>query len=106
MMTFQLRGFYRSIAQAVLILGLSGLVQAAYPDKTIKLIVPHPPGGATDMVGRILAKNLGESLGQQVLVENQSGAGGNIGAEAVAEATPDGYTLLMGAVTSHSTIKT
>jgi tripartite-type tricarboxylate transporter receptor subunit TctC len=101
-----LRRFYRSIAQAALILGFSGLVHAAYPDKPIKLIVPYPPGGATDVIGRILAKNLGESLGQQVLVENRSGAGGNIGAEAVAKATPDGYTLLMGAVTSHSTMAT
>ena len=106
MMTFQLRRFYRSIAQAALVLGFSGLVHAAYPDKPIKLIVPYPPGGATDVIGRILAKNLGESLGQQVLVENRSGAGGNIGAEAVAKATPDGYTLLMGAVTSHSTMAT
>ena len=106
MITFQLRRFYRSIAQAALILGFSGLVHAAYPDKPIKLIVPYPPGGATDVIGRILAKNLGESLGQQVLVENRSGAGGNIGAEAVAKATPDGYTLLMGAVTSHSTMAT
>jgi tripartite-type tricarboxylate transporter receptor subunit TctC len=106
MMTFQLRRFYRSIAQAALILCFSGLVHAAYPDKPIKLIVPYPPGGATDVIGRILAKNLGESLGQQVLVENRSGAGGNIGAEAVAKATPDGYTLLMGAVTSHSTMAT
>ena len=106
MMTFQLRRFYRSLAQAALILGFSGIVHAAYPDKPIKLIVPYPPGGATDVIGRILAKNLGESLGQQVLVENRSGAGGNIGAEAVAKATPDGYTLLMGAVTSHSTMAT
>jgi tripartite-type tricarboxylate transporter receptor subunit TctC len=106
MMTFQLRRFCRSIAQAALILGFSGLVHAAYPDKPIKLIVTYPPGGATDVIGRILAKNLGESLGQQVLVENRSGAGGNIGAEAVAKATPDGYTLLMGAVTSHSTMAT
>jgi len=105
-MIFQLCRFYRSIAQAALILGFSGLVHAGYPDKPIKLIVPYPPGGATDVIGRILAKNLGESLGQQVLVENRSGAGGNIGAEAVAKATPDGYTLLMGAVTSHSTMAT
>jgi tripartite-type tricarboxylate transporter receptor subunit TctC len=106
MMTFQLRRFYRPIAQAALILGFSGLVHAVCPDKPIKLFVPYPPGGATDVIGRNLAKNLGESLGQQVLVENQSGVGGNIGAEAVAKATPDGYTLLMDAVTSHSTIKT
>jgi tripartite-type tricarboxylate transporter receptor subunit TctC len=106
MITFRLSKLCRSIAQATLILSFSGLVHAAYPDRPIKLIVPYPPGGATDVIGRILAKNLGDSLGQQVLVENRSGAGGNIGAEAVAKANPDGYTLLMGAVTSHSTMAT
>jgi len=56
------------------------------------------------VIGRILAKNLGETLGQQALVENRSGAGGNIGAEAIAKVTPDGYFLSMGTVTSYSTI--
>jgi tripartite-type tricarboxylate transporter receptor subunit TctC len=106
MITFQFGKLCRSIAQCALILGFSAAVQAAYPDRPIKLIVPYPPGGATDVIGRILAKNLGESLGQQVVVENRGGAGGNIGAEAVAKANPDGYTLLMGAVTSHSTMAT
>ena len=106
MITFQFGKLRRSIAQGVLILGFSAAVHAAYPDRPIKLVVPYPPGGATDVIGRILAKNLGESLGQQVLVENRGGAGGNIGAEAVAKANPDGYTLLMGAVTSHSTMAT
>jgi len=106
MITFQFGKLCRSITQGILILGFSAAVHAAYPDRPIKLIVPYPPGGATDVIGRILAKNLGESLGQQVLVENRGGAGGNIGAEAVAKANPDGYTLLMGAVTSHSTMAT
>ena len=106
MINFQLGRLCLSILQVTLMLCFSGLVHAAYPDKPIKLIVPYPPGGATDVIGRILAKNLGDSLGQQVLVENRGGAGGNIGAEAVAKATPDGYTLLMGAVTSHSTMAT
>ena len=106
MITFQVGKWCSCIARATLILCFSGAVYAAYPDRPIKLIVPYPPGGATDVIGRILAKNLGESLGQQVLVENRGGAGGNIGAEAVAKATPDGYTLLMGAVTSHSTMAT
>ena len=103
-MTFQLRRFYRSITQATLILGFSGLAHVAYRDKPIKLIAPYPPVGAVDVIDRILAKNLGETLGQQALVENRSGAGGNIGAEAIAKVTPDGYFLSMGAVTSHSTI--
>ena len=106
MITFRFGKLFRPIVQAAFIFGFSAAVHAAYPDKPIKLIVPYPPGGATDVIGRILAKNLGESLGQQVLVENRGGAGGNIGAEAVAKATPDGYTLLMGAVTSHSTMAT
>ena len=106
MITFQVGKWCSCIARATLILCFSGAVYAAYPDRPIKLIVPYPPGGATDVIGRILAKNLGESLGQQVLVENRGGAGGNIGAEAVAKAAPDGYTLLMGAVTSHSTMAT
>ena len=74
----------------------STLALAAYPDKAIRLIIPYPPGGATDVIGRIVAQRLGEALGQQVIADNRGGASGNIGAEAVAKAAPDGYTLLMG----------
>ena len=77
-------------------------VQAAYPEQPIRMIVPYPPGGATDVIGRVLAQALGDSLGQTVVVENRGGAAGNIGAAAVASAKPDGYTILMGALTSHS----
>jgi tripartite-type tricarboxylate transporter receptor subunit TctC len=73
-----------------------------YPDKAVKLVVPYPPGGATDVIGRVLAQKLGAALGQQFVVENRAGAAGSLGAGQVGKATPDGYTLLMGALTSHS----
>ena len=64
-----------------------------YPLKPVRIIVAYTPGGGTDLVGRVLAKKLGESWGQQVIVENRPGAGGNIGTDAIAKAPPDGYTL-------------
>lgn len=87
---------------------LAAYAQSAskYPDKPIRLIVPYPPGGATDVIGRIVGKTLADEIGGQVVIENRGGAGGNIGAAEVARATPDGYTLLMGALTSHSVMAT
>ena len=73
----------------------------AFPERPIKLVVPFPPGGSTDLVGRIVGKKAGELLGQPVIIENRGGAGGSIGSELVAQAQPDGYTLLM-ATTSHT----
>ena len=75
-----------------------------YPQKPITLIVPFPPGGTTDVLARALGFELGKSLGQQVIVESKPGAGATLGADFVAKAKPDGYTLLMGAV--HHTIAT
>jgi tripartite-type tricarboxylate transporter receptor subunit TctC len=65
-----------------------------WPAKTVRMVIPFPPGGTTDIVGRLASQKLGEALGQQVVPDNRPGAAGNIGTEAVAKAPPDGYTLL------------
>lgn len=75
-----------------------GFAQDGYPNKQIRLVVPFAPGGTTDLLGRIVAQYLTEQWGQQVIVENKAGAGGNVGAELVAKAPPDGYTLLLGTI--------
>jgi tripartite-type tricarboxylate transporter receptor subunit TctC len=93
------RLFASSVA---LFLSLAALAQAPYPNKPITLIVPYPPGGATDVVARVIGEKLGTAFGQPVIVENKSGAGGNLGARAAATSKNDGYTLLMAAVTAHS----
>ncbi len=72
----------------------SSHAQAPFPSRPVKMIVPYPPGGGTDLLARVLANELGQKWGRSVIVENVSGAGGNVGAEEVARAAPDGYTLL------------
>ena len=79
-----------------MLLCAAGISHAAWPDKPITLVVPFPPGGGTDVVGRILAKELGSRLGVSVVVENRPGAAGNIGSNHVAKSSPNGYTLLIG----------
>lgn len=73
-----------------------------YPNKPIKLIVPFPPGGPTDIVARPLAQMLGESMKQSVIVENKGGAGGSVAADFVAKSPPDGYTIMVGTVGTHA----
>jgi len=78
---------------------------AVYPDRPVRLIVPFPPGGASDQVGRAVAQYLGQRLGQTVVVENRGGAGGAIGVAAAAQAAPDGYTLLLGTAESFGIVE-
>ncbi|HTP63343.1 MAG TPA: tripartite tricarboxylate transporter substrate binding protein [Burkholderiales bacterium] len=80
----------------VFLIFCSSLQAQQYPSKPVKVIIPYPPGSTPDIVGRTLAGKLQESLGQPFVVDNRTGAGGNIGAEAVAKSAPDGYTLLIG----------
>ncbi|WP_280154152.1 tripartite tricarboxylate transporter substrate binding protein [Piscinibacter sp. XHJ-5] len=82
------------------VLGTAGACAAGFPDKPVTLVVPYPPGGATDTVARIVAKGLTQRLGQSVIVDNKAGAGTAIGAGAVAKAPPDGYTLLISSNTT------
>ncbi|MDR7094887.1 tripartite tricarboxylate transporter substrate binding protein [Hydrogenophaga laconesensis] len=80
---------------ALLGMGAAAPAFAAYPDQPIKLVIGFPPGGGGDLYGRLIANELGKSLGQTIVVDNRTGAGGNIAADLVAKARPDGYTLLL-----------
>jgi tripartite-type tricarboxylate transporter receptor subunit TctC len=81
---------------AALALPMPALAQADWPQRPIRMVIPYPPGGASDIIARLLAPHLTEALGQTLVVENRPGANGFIAAELVARSAPDGYTLLMG----------
>ena len=75
---------------------LGGAFAADYPTRNVTLVVPYPPGGGVDAMARVVAQKLSEAFHQQFIVDNRPGAGGTIGTRAVTQATPDGYTLLLG----------
>src|SRR5262245_59402512 len=87
-----------------LLLGLASTLCAAqsWPAKPVRLMVPFPPGGSTDIVARIVAQKLGERLGQSFVIENRGGAGGTLGTASVAKAAPDGYTLGVASTSTHA----
>jgi len=98
----------RSLLQGTLALAAAAalaapaLAQGSFPNKPVTLVVPFAAGGSTDLVARTIAQAMSETLGQQVLVDNKGGAGGNLGATFVAQAAPDGYTILMGTIATHA----
>lgn len=97
-----LKPFLRACFWALVLVPLAGYSQI-YPDRPVRLVVPFPPGGNIDVVGRLVAESLGPVLGQSVVVDNRPGAGGAVGAESVAKSPPDGYTVLLGSGSTHGT---
>jgi tripartite-type tricarboxylate transporter receptor subunit TctC len=91
-----------SLGASLGLAGLPVLAQSAWPNKPVKIIVPFAPGGTTDILARAIAPELAKAFGQSFVVENRTGAGGNLGADAVAKSPADGYTLLMGTVGTHA----
>ena len=101
---FTRRHFTTTLALAASTLPTALFAQAAFPDRPLKIVVPYPPGGTTDLLARAVAPRLGERLGQSVVIENKAGAGGVIGAQQVQKSPPDGYTLVFATIASHGII--
>lgn len=98
-----LLGVSLALAAATMAGAAPALAQAGYPDKPVKLVIPYPPGGPTDLLGRLVAQGLSDLWGKPVVVENKAGASGTIGADFVARSEPDGYTLVLGNNASNGT---
>lgn len=95
----------RYLLKLFAVIGIAAAAAAGaqdYPDKAIRIIVPWPPGGGTDVMGRLVAPKMSEAWGQQVVIDNRAGATGIIGTDLVAKAAPDGYTLVLGTNSTHS----
>jgi len=92
----------RAVVAALLVLSTGTAVAQAWPAKPIRIVVPFPAGGSTDIVGRLLADKLSQSLGQAVVVDNRAGAGGTSGSDVAAKSAPDGYTFLLGTSSTHA----
>lgn len=92
---------FMKIGLMTCILGLTPAAHAAYPDQPIRLIVPHPAGGSSDILARTMAAEMGKDLGVQIVVENKGGGNGAIAAQTVATSKPDGYTLLLATASTH-----
>ena len=92
----------RPVVTFLLAISAAGVLAQAYPAKPIRFVVPWAPGGSTDVLARIIAQKLNESWGQPMLVENRPGASGNLGSDVVAKAAPDGYTILVGSMSTHA----
>ena len=95
---------YPAVSILLLTAAASAYPAERFPAKPLRIVVPFPAGGSTDLIARQLAQRLGEQWGQPVLIDNRSGAGGALGSEQVARTSPDGYTLLMGSVSTHAII--
>src|SRR5690242_21755833 len=85
----------RALALAILATVALGAFAQTWPAKPVRIVVPYPPGGTSDILARAIGQKLSEAWGQPVVIENKPGANGNLGAELVAKAAPDGYTLLL-----------